>query len=61
MSNKVTLAHIQTFMANTLEHYCHSMKTQDDDSPSKCLNDDCDWTGLHRDLVGYSDGYGVEE
>ena len=28
-SDRVTLDHIQTFMANTLEHYCHSVKVQD--------------------------------
>lgn len=53
MSEQVTLQHWQTFMANTLEHYCHSMKVQDDDSPSRCL--DCQWTGLHRDLNGYGE------
>jgi hypothetical protein len=51
MGDDVTLAHIQTFMANTLEHYCHSMKVQDSDSPSTCL--DCDWTGQHYQLDGY--------
>jgi len=53
MSEQVTLQHWQTFMANTMEHYCHSMKTQDDDSPSRCL--DCQWVGLHRDLNGYGE------
>jgi hypothetical protein len=53
MSERVTLQYWQTFMANTMEHYCHSMKPQDDDSPSRCL--DCEWTGLHRDLDGYKE------
>jgi len=53
MSEQVTLQYWQTFMANTMEHYCHSMKPQDDDSPSSCL--DCQWTGLHRDLNGYGE------
>lgn len=48
-SGQVTVAHIQTFMANTSEHYCHSVKTQDNDSPSMCL--DCDWQGVRKNLV----------
>lgn len=50
-SKKVTLQHVQTFMANTLEHYCHSVKVQDPDSKSMCL--DCLWTGQHDQLVNY--------
>jgi hypothetical protein len=50
-SDRVTLAHIQTFMANTLEHYCHSVKVQDSDSPSRCL--ECDWRGQHDQLQNY--------
>lgn len=50
-SERVTLAHIQTFMANTLEHYCHSVKVQDNNSPARCI--DCDWKGQHDALSGY--------
>ncbi len=50
-SDRVTLAHIQTFMANTLEHYCHSVKVQDNDSPAHCI--DCGWNGRHDGLSGY--------
>ena len=50
-SDRVTLAHIQEFMANTLEHYCHSVKTPDADSPARCLA--CDWRGQHNQLKGY--------
>ena len=31
-SDRVTTAHIQTFMVNTGEHFCHSVKTHDSDS-----------------------------
>jgi len=55
MSEQVTLQYWQTFMANTLEHYCHSMKVQDSDSPSMCL--DCDWIGQHDQLNGYGEGF----
>lgn len=48
-SDRVTLAHIQTFMANTLEHYCHSVKVQDSDAPARCL--DCPWSGQRHHLV----------
>ena len=50
-SEEVTLAHIQRFMANTLDHYCHSVKTQDPDSESTCLY--CGWIGRHDQLIGY--------
>ena len=48
-SDQVTTEHIQMFMVNTGEHYCHSMKTHDDDSPATCLN--CGWVGKRVDLV----------
>ncbi len=48
-SDNVTLAHVQLFMANTGEHYCHSAKIQDSNSPAYCI--ECEWTGEHRDLV----------
>ena len=47
-STEITLAHIQLFMANTGEHYCHSVKTQDSDSPSMCLT--CGWVGTNAQL-----------
>ena len=49
-SDRVTTAHIQTFMVNTCEHYCHSVKTHDPDSPARCIR--CDWTGERKDLKG---------
>lgn len=42
-SNEVTVSHLQRFMANTGDHYCHSVKTQDANSESTCL--DCQWIG----------------
>jgi hypothetical protein len=47
-SDQVTTEHHESFMVNTGEHYCHSMKTHDIDSPATCL--DCRWTGLNKDL-----------
>jgi len=52
-STEVTLTHEQEFMANTGEHYCHSVKVQDSDSRSRCL--DCGWTGQHAQLTGYGE------
>lgn len=43
----------QSFMANTLEHYCHSVKVQDPDSKAKCL--ECWWYGRHDELNGYKE------
>jgi hypothetical protein len=48
-SDQVTAAHIQKFMVNTGEHWCHSVKTHDGDSPSGCL--DCNWEGERDQLV----------
>jgi hypothetical protein len=50
-STEVILTHEQSFMANTLEHYCHSVKVQDPDSQARCL--ECNWTGRHDQLTGY--------
>ena len=47
-SDRVTTEHHQKFMANTGDHYCHSMKPQDADSPATCI--DCQWIGERRDL-----------
>ena len=52
-SSKVTLTHEQSFMANTLEHYCHSVKVQDPDSKATCL--ECWWHGRHDELNGYEE------
>ena len=48
-STEVTTAHIQTFMVNTGDHYCHSMKTHDCNSPAFCT--DCSWRGERQDLI----------
>jgi len=47
-SDQVTTEHHQMFMVNTGEHYCHSMKTQDADSPATCLS--CPWMGVRNQL-----------
>lgn len=52
-SDQVTSEHHQAFMINTGEHYCHTMKTQDADSPSKCLT--CGWEGELRNLLVIDD------
>ena len=47
-SDKVTTEHRQMFMVNSGDHHCHSMKTQDSDSPATCL--DCGWKGQRQQL-----------
>ena len=47
-SEAVATAHEQLFMVNTGEHYCHSVKTYDDNSRAVCL--DCDWEGRRYEL-----------
>jgi len=48
-SDQVTSAHVQMFMVNTRDHYCHSVKTHDPDSRSYCV--DCEWEGVRSDLL----------
>jgi Zn finger protein HypA/HybF involved in hydrogenase expression len=48
-SEKVTVTAEQSFMVNTGEHYCHSVKTHDDEAKAQCL--DCQWTGHRGALV----------
>ncbi len=48
-STNVTLTCEQKFMANTEDHYCHSVKIQDPDSKADCL--DCEWQGRHDQLL----------
>lgn len=48
-SDMVTTEHHQMFMVNGGEHYCHSVKTEDPDSPATCL--ECGWNGQRKDLV----------
>ena len=50
-STEVTTAHIQTFMVNTGDHYCHSVKTHDSDSPARCTVYGCSWEGERKDLI----------
>jgi len=52
-SDEVTLTSEQSFMANTGEHYCESVKTHDFNSKATCLN--CWWNGYHHQLIGYGE------
>ena len=47
-SERVTVTAEQMFFVNGGEHYCHSVKTQDDDAKSRCLA--CLWEGRRTDL-----------
>ena len=53
-SERVTVTWEQMFMANTGEHYCHSVKTQDADSKATCL--DCRWEGQRHQLKEAGNG-----
>ena len=54
-SDQVTLTSEQMWMANTMEHYCNSVKAHDGNAKSTCLASDCDWSGLHQELKGYGE------
>lgn len=47
-STEVAITAEQMFMANTGDHYCHSVKTQDDDAKATCLG--CLWEGVRGGL-----------
>lgn len=47
-SNKVVVREEALFMANSGEHYCHSVKAHDSHAAAACL--DCDWDGYRSDL-----------
>lgn len=51
-SDLVTVTHVQTFMVNTGDHYCHSIKAHDPDSPTRCIA--CGWNGERYQLT-YTD------
>lgn len=51
-SKEVTVSHLQRIMANTGDHYCHSVKTQDANSESTCL--ECQWVGQRDQLVTHN-------
>ena len=50
-STEVAVTAEQMFMVNSGEHYCHSVKTQDDDAKAECLNAGCSWAGCRSQLV----------
>jgi hypothetical protein len=47
-SERIAVTTEQMFMINTLEHYCHSVKWQDDNAKVECL--DCRWSGTRGRL-----------
>ena len=48
-SDQVTVTAEQSFMVNTGEHYCHSVKTHDPDAKARCLS--CQWQGERHALA----------
>ena len=46
--DRVTLVEETSYMANSGKHFCHSVKMQDSNAKSTCL--DCGWTGQRKDL-----------
>lgn len=48
-STNVTVIEEHMVMANTLEHYCYSVKANDNDATAVCL--DCHWRGQRVDMT----------
>ena len=49
-SDQVVVVEERSVMANTYEHFCHSVKAHDADAKASCLK--CDWAGQRKDLKG---------
>ncbi len=47
-SSKVAVRTVTTYMVNTGELYCHSVKSHDSDAEVMCLK--CDWEGERSEL-----------
>lgn len=47
-TDQVIAYEVHAVMANTFEHYCHSVKPHDPDAKCRCLQ--CDWEGERKDL-----------
>lgn len=48
-SNRVTVTEETKWMANTMEHWCHSVKAHDSDAKADCLA--CCWQGIRAQLT----------
>ena len=48
-SNQVTVTEETKWMANTMEHWCHSVKAHDADARADCLA--CCWQGIRAQLT----------
>ena len=47
-SDQVIVVEEHSVMANTFEHFCHSVKAHDPDAKARCL--ECNWRGQRQDL-----------
>lgn len=47
-SDRVIVRAVTSYMVNTGEHYCHSVKTHDSDASAGCL--ECNWEAQRQDL-----------
>lgn len=48
-SDQVTVTEETKWMVNTMEHWCHSVKSHDDYAKANCLA--CDWDGERQQLT----------
>ena len=56
-TDMVIVREVRSVMANTFEHYCHSVKAHDSNAEAACL--DCSWTGERKDLIAAAPGAGT--
>lgn len=47
-SDRVTVEARTKYMANGLDHWCHTVKVQDSNALADCL--ECEWSGINSDL-----------
>lgn len=50
-TDQVVVYEMHAIMANTFEHYCHSVKAHDSDAKARCLK--CEWEGQRQTLAAH--------
>ena len=48
-SSKILVYEETAWWLNTVEHWCHTIKMNDDDAKASCA--ECEWVGMRSDLV----------
>jgi ssDNA-binding Zn-finger/Zn-ribbon topoisomerase 1 len=55
-SDKLLVYEKTSFVLNTGEFYCHSIKSHDDDAEVRCQSIGCDWVGRLDEVINTEKG-----